>query len=144
MSRPSPKPQDIPEDEGEYRSHPGATVDAVVEDAPAAAAANVTLQVTSHVARARVRLDGVLVGETPLAEIAPRSAGQKRVTVEADGHAPWETMVVLDRDQQLEVVLTPRAAEAPVDEERGDDDAAPRGRARARKGRLFFNQDPYR
>jgi hypothetical protein len=99
--------------------------------------------VTSSVVGARVRLDGVLVGETPLAEIAPRSTTAKRIMVEAEGHVPWQTAVILDRDRQFDVVLTPRPPEAPVEDVHAGEDAAPRGRARARKGRLIFDQDPY-
>ncbi len=95
-----------------------------------APAQTLALDVDSNVPRARVLLDGVLIGETPLHEIVRVQPGAHLLRLEAEGYDPVERTIALDAPQQIRVDLEPLPAKARLVKKRG--------------GGLLFHQDVYR
>jgi len=141
---PAPSEGPAPSERPAPPEAPPATVDPAGAPAPTAPAVTtpetVTLDVVANVRRARVRLDGVLIGETPLREIVPRRAGARHLTVDANGYDRVDTSVELDQDRRIVVDLEHSAAPAERPAPAKVEKVAPRPAG----GQLLFEQDPYR
>jgi hypothetical protein len=70
------------------------------------------LEVTSQPAGARVTVDGIGWGQTPVA-IRYLSPGLKRIRVTRDGHAAAERVVRVDEDRSNRVFIRLRTATSP-------------------------------
>lgn len=96
----------------------------------------ITLEVESRPTDARISLNEVVIGRTPLSFQVARGGDPVVVTVTRDGFVPAEHAVVPDRDQSVLVALTPApAASAPAAAADDAPPAVPSRPSRARKRR---------
>jgi eukaryotic-like serine/threonine-protein kinase len=82
--------------------------------APAEAPRKVLLSLRVNAPDASIYLDGTRIGDTPFAGLQPLDGSPHTLRVEAPGHVTLEREIRLERDLQVELVMSPLPAPAEV------------------------------